>query len=64
MFIVSPAPFSRGDNIGITIRRLASSSASASQNNYVSFFSGTTEASFLIFGSEHQYGELYRVTQF
>ena len=30
----------------------------------VTFFSGTTEASFLIFGTEHQYGELYRVTQF
>ena len=25
----------------------------------VTFFSGTTEASFLIFGTEHQYGELY-----
>ena len=30
----------------------------------VKFFSGTTQASFLIFGKEHQYGELYRVTQF
>ena len=30
----------------------------------VTFFSGTTEASFLIFGTEHQYGELYRVTHF
>ena len=30
----------------------------------VTFFSGTTEASFLIFGAEHQYGELYRITQF
>ena len=30
----------------------------------VTFFSGTTQASFLIFGTEHQYGELYRVTQF
>mgnify|MGYP003691560037 CR=1 FL=1 len=30
----------------------------------VTFFSGTTEASFLIFGKEHQYGELYRVTKF
>ena len=30
----------------------------------VTFFSGTTEASFLIFGTEHQYGELYRLTQF
>ena len=30
----------------------------------VTFFSGTTEASFLIFGTEHQYGELYCVTQF
>ena len=28
----------------------------------VTFFSGTTEASLLIFGTEHQYGELYRVT--
>ena len=30
----------------------------------VTFFSGTTQASFLIFGTEHQYGELYRVWQF
>ena len=30
----------------------------------VTFFSGTTEASFLIFGTEYQYEELYRVTQF
>ena len=30
----------------------------------VTFFSGTTEASFLIFGTEHQYGELYRVMHF
>ena len=30
----------------------------------VTFFSGTTEASFLIFGTKHQYGELYRVTHF
>ena len=30
----------------------------------VTFFSGTTEASFLIFGTEHQYGKLYRVTHF
>ena len=30
----------------------------------VTFFSGTTEASFLIFGTEHQYGELYGVMQF
>ena len=30
----------------------------------VTFFSGTTEANFLIFGTEYQYGELYRVTQF
>ena len=30
----------------------------------VTFFSGTTEASFLIFNTEHQYGELYRVMQF
>ena len=30
----------------------------------VTFFSGITQASFLIFGTEHQYGELYRVTQF
>ena len=46
--------------------RLASSSAaaSASQKISVTFFSGTTQASFLIFGTEHQYGELYRVTQF
>ena len=41
--------------------RLASS---ASQKISVTFFSGTTQASFLIFGTEHQYGELYRVTQF
>ena len=32
--------------------------------NSVTFFSGTTEASFLIFGTEHQYGDLYRVTHF
>ena len=33
--------------------------------NFLShFFSGTIQASFLIFGTEHQYGELYRVTQF
>ena len=44
--------------------RLASASASASQKISVTFFSGTTQASFLIFGTEHQYGELYRVTQF
>ena len=30
----------------------------------VTFFLETTQASFLIFGTEHQYGELYRVTQF
>ena len=30
----------------------------------VTFFSGTTQASFLIFGTDHQYGELYRVRQF
>ena len=30
----------------------------------VTFFSGTTEACFLIFGTEHQYGDLYLVTQF
>ena len=30
----------------------------------VTFFSGTTEASFLIFDTEHQYEELYRVTHF
>ena len=29
----------------------------------VTFFSGTTEASILIFGTEHQYGKLYRVMQ-
>ena len=38
--------------------------ASASQKISVTFFSGTTQASFLIFGTEHQYGELYRVTIF
>ena len=43
--------------------RLASSS-SLSQKISVTFFSGTTEASFLIFGTEHQYGELYRITHF
>ena len=43
---------------------LVSSSSSASQKISVTFFSGTTQASFLIFGTEHQYGELYRVTQF
>ena len=31
---------------------------------FVTFFSGTTQASFLIFGTEHQYGALYRVRQF
>ena len=36
-------------------------SALASQKISVTFFSGTTEASFLIFGTEHQYGELYRI---
>ena len=30
----------------------------------VTFFSGTTQASLVIFGTEHQYGELYRVTHF
>ena len=30
----------------------------------VTFFSGTTKASFLIFETEHQYGELYCGTQF
>ena len=30
----------------------------------VTFFSGTTQASFLIFGTKQQYAELYRVTQF
>ena len=30
----------------------------------VTFFLGTTQVSFLIFGTEHQYGELYCVTQF
>ena len=30
----------------------------------VTFFSGITEASFLIFGTEHQYGDLYRVRHF
>ena len=49
--------------------RLASSSsssaaASASQKISVTFFSGTTQASFVIFGTEHQYGELYRVMHF
>ena len=44
------------------VLRLAS--ASVSQTISFTFFSGTTEASFLIFGPEHQYGELYRVTQF
>ena len=43
--------------------RLASSLL-ASQKISVTFFSWTTQASFLIFGTEHQYGELYRVTQF
>ena len=45
-------------HIGITVwrRRLKIIS--------VTFFSGTTQASFLIFGTEHQYGELYRVRQF
>ena len=45
--------------------RLASSSAaSASQKISVTFFSGTTQASFLIFDTDHQYGELYCVTHF
>ena len=43
--------------------RLASSS-SASQKISLTFISGTTQASFVIFGTEHRYGELYRVTQF
>ena len=50
--------------IWITIHHLASSSASASQKISVILFSGTTQASFLIFGTEHHYGELYCVTQF
>ena len=49
----------RRRHLGITIRHLASS-----QKISVIFFSGTTEASFLIFGTEHKYGELYRVTHF
>ena len=55
-------PLKRRRHKGITIRPLASSSAS--QKISVTFFSGTTEASFLIFGTEHQYGKLYRVTHF
>ena len=47
-----------------TYRDQYPSSASASQKISVTFFSGTTQASFLIFGTEHQYGELYRVTNF
>ena len=39
-------------------------SSSASQKISVTFFSGTAEASFLIFGTEHWYGELYRITHF
>ena len=30
----------------------------------VTYFSRTTKASFLIFGTEHQYGELYSIGQF
>ena len=33
-------------------------------SNSVTFFSGTTQASYLIFVTEHQYGDLYRVTHF
>ena len=65
-FFVSPTRFSGGDIEGslsvVLRRRLALSSAS--QKNSVTFFSGTTQANFLIFGTEHQYGELYRVMQF
>ena len=50
---VSPARFSGGDIQG-----------SLSVVGVTKNFSGTTEASFLIFGTEHQYGELYRVMQF
>jgi hypothetical protein len=31
---------------------------------WAQYFSGTTKASFLIFGTKHQYGELYSVGQF
>ena len=44
--------------------RRASSSSSASQKMSVTFFTGTTQASYLIFGTEHQCGELYPVTHF
>ena len=54
-------------HIGITIRRLASSSVVVVvgvTKFSVTFFSQTTQASFLIFGTEHQYGGLYRVRYF
>ena len=44
--------------------RLALSLSSATQKISVTFFLGTKQASFLIVGTEHQDGELYRVTHF
>ena len=34
------------------------------KKKFCHIFSGTMQASFLIFGTEHQYGELYRERQF
>ena len=59
--IVMPACVSSGDiqgSLSVVWRRRHHKIIS------VTFFSETTEASFLIFGTEHQYGELYRVRQF
>ena len=56
-------PLKRRRHIGITMR-IAAAAVSASQKNSVTFFSGTTQASFLIFVTEHQYRELYRVMRF
>ena len=47
-------------HIGITIRHRRQHHKII----FVIFFSGTTQASFLIFGTEHPYGELYRVGEF
>ena len=44
--------------------RLALSLSSATQKISVTFFLGTKQARFLIVGTEHQDGELYRVTHF
>ena len=70
ILVVSPACVQQWQHIGITIRRLASSGVVVvwrrrrHKKISVTFFSGTIQASFPIFGTDHQYGELYRVMQF